>query len=209
MSASRLPITSYGRSFTFAYPALKAQTFPAKWRSGRSCIRTSSIQSYLLAYLLTIASVSSVDPSLTTSHFIGSSVWEITDVMASSINYASLRAGVMSTYFGVIGIMQSPNLELQLGATFQRAPRLRSFEWRLARPNVWVPRSCSRNDISSAFYRYWSFRAVPHRHARYSQACGFFLNSPGVCHNDRCVLHQAEEIKVAKRIDKGYRRRFH
>src|SRR5262245_42718595 len=82
------------------YPALKQATFPPKSRESRAGIRTNSIQSYFCVYRATISSVRSVDPSLTITHVIGSTVCCTTDCIVSSTYRSSLRAGVIKTYVG-------------------------------------------------------------------------------------------------------------
>ncbi len=90
-------MTSYGSPASRAYPELNAWTLPAKWRTLRSGSRTSSIHWWSRAYLCTISSVPSVDPSLTITHFNGRTVCETTDFSVSSMYWASFRAGVTRT----------------------------------------------------------------------------------------------------------------
>ena len=61
-------------------------------------MRSNSIQSCASAYLLTISSVPSVDPSLTMTHLSGREPCATTDWIVDSMKRASLRAGVTSTY---------------------------------------------------------------------------------------------------------------
>src|SRR5215467_8705692 len=61
-------------------------------------MRNNSIHGYCAAYCFTMSSVPSVEPSLTMTHFSGSTVCEVTDFSVSSMNCASFRAGVITTY---------------------------------------------------------------------------------------------------------------
>jgi len=57
-------------------------------------------QGFSAAYLATISSVPSVEPSLTITHFAGRAVCATTELRVCSINAASFRAGVMRMYVG-------------------------------------------------------------------------------------------------------------
>src|SRR5262249_39910593 len=77
-------------------------------------MRINSIHGCADAYRRTISSVPSVEPSLTTTHLAGWTVCATTDFSVSSMNCASLRAGVMRTYVGRVGMASSPWLKPRL-----------------------------------------------------------------------------------------------
>jgi hypothetical protein len=78
-------------------PVLNAKALAANCRSRCSGIRTSSIHEFCAAWLRTISSVPSVEPSLTITQRAGRCVWASTESIVPEIRSASLRAGVIST----------------------------------------------------------------------------------------------------------------
>lgn len=83
-------------------PLRIAKAFEQKSRPPSLLCRRSAMNSYFLAYSRTISSVPSVEASLTITHFLGNIVWLTTDLSTCSINAASFRAGVISTYLSLI-----------------------------------------------------------------------------------------------------------
>src|SRR5579863_6106005 len=53
--------------------------------------------------------------------------------------------------------------------------------------------------VCSASNRDGPFRVFPNGDAGNAKAGGFFLNPAGIRDHERCVLHQAEKIKIADR----------
>ena len=98
ISASRLTIDFVGQFFHSCLTGIERMNLAGKMPfccvAAYGPIRSTRVGPHTS---LTMSSVPSVEPSLTMTHFSGSTVCAITDCIVNSMNFASLRAGVTTT----------------------------------------------------------------------------------------------------------------